>query len=955
MGKLIFKRILWVLLAAAVVAGTVYFDAHRPDPGSQEEEVPEVTPEPRAASVVRINEISASNPNHPADDGEFYDWVELYNESGQAADLSGWGLSDRNDQIKYRFPQGTVLPAKGYKVVWCAKSLDRKDLAYFGISVNGGDSVSLFAPDGYVEETVKVPATGKGLSYGRFDNEKWAVTLSPTPGEANLFTDPADPYDPLLERCHIRISELMTANRITLCDADGDYSDWLELVNEGEEPCDLGGWYLSDNVDKPFKWAVPPLTIGAGERAVIFCSGKDRREGELHTSFALSRDGGAVFLSTPMGVRADSIEYAAMEKDQVYRRTAAGEEYSYEATPLYPNTDEGLEAFIAATDVHGDVVINEVVPYNSGLLKDSRGAVYDWIELRNTTGHSINLEGYTLSNDPEIPDMCKLPKYVLKPGAYYIVFCSDSIERKDGVHGYASFNISTQGEYIYLYDKEGNLSDSVYVHDTIYGGSVGRDRKGTGFYLFDKPTPSKINGTGHRRKAQPVTCSTSQGIYNDVDSVTVELQGTGSIYYTTNGSEPTKGNGKLYTEPLVFKKTAVIRARAYTDNAAGSDVASFSFIINEHHTLPVISLVCNPKTFRTMINASSRAFQTEGELTLFSDKGIEFSSGCSLRLHGNSSRFAHKKKMFVAEFNNRFGGNLIYDVFEDGKITEFSSLMLRGETVGYMYILRDSVAALVANKVTDTQLALNNRYAVMYVNGQYYGLYPIREDYSKQYIASHTGSTVDSCIAIRPPVRVSHPSGLYQIIDKTCRSNMAEDKNYDWACKHWDMENIADWMLLEGYFNNTDVGGNVRYIYGDNTDGKWRLAFYDFDIALTNGTPSFSETVYGGNQINQLIQSFLRSPRFRKLVAERCVLMLDRGLADNIALQVINECAEQVAPEVARDTKRWNPSTDWTSGLRSTRKFFSDDRIPAFINAVSRLLKLSAEEKAEYFGKYLKK
>ena len=955
MGKAGVKRILWILLAAAVIAGAVAFDALLPRIGSDTEEAPAPTEEPREAPPVRINEISASNETHPADDGEFYDWVELYNVSGKDADISGWGLSDRDDQVKYLFPEGTVIPADGYLVTWCAKTLDRKDLAWFGISVNGGDSVCLFAPDGYVEESVLVPATGKGLSYSLFSDGNWKTTLTPTPGEENTWTDPVDPYDPILENCRVRISELMASNRITLRDSDGDYPDWVELVNEGDESCDLSGWYLSDNEEKPHKWAIPSLTLAAGERAVIFCSGKDRAGDELHTSFALSRDGGTLLLSTPKGVRADQVVYGPLKKEQVFRRTANGDEVSYEATPMYANTEEGLEEFIAASDVHGDIVINEVVPYNTGTLKDSRGVVYDWIELRNTSTHTINLEGYTLSNDPEQPDKCVLPKYSLKPGAYYIVFCSDSISRRDGVHGYAYFSISTQGEYLYLYDTEGNLSDSVYVHDTIYGGSVGRDRKGTGFYLFSKPTPSKINGTGYRRKAPVVTADLEQGIYNGVESLTVTLKGEGEIYYTTNGSEPTKAAGKPYTEPLELKKTTVIRARAFTENAAGSDVVSFSYIINENHTLPVISLVCNPKTFRTLINAGNRSYETDAEITLFSDLGTEFSSGCSLRLHGNSSRAVHNKKMFVAEFNNRFGGNLMYDVFHDGEITEFSSIMLRGETVGYMYILRDSVAAIVANRVTDTQYALKNRYAVMYVNGQYYGMYPIREDYSRQYIASHTGSSVESCIAVRPPVRTSQPDGLYQIIDKTIRSNMADDANYEWACEHWNMENIADWMLLEGYFNNTDVGGNVRYLYGDNTGGKWSLAYYDFDIALINASPGFGDTVYGSNQINSIMQSFLKSPKFRQLAAERCVMLLDNGLADNIALQVINECAEEVEPEVDRDTKRWHPSTDWTSGLRSTRRFFTDERTELYITAVCKLLKLTDAEKEEYFGRFLNK
>ena len=216
MGKPVLKRILWILLAAAVIAGAVIWDARRPAPvRSEPEETPAPTAEPREAAPVRISEIVASNETHPADDGEYYDCVELYNPTGRDADISGWGLSDRDDQIKYRFPDGTVIPAGGYYVVWCSKTLDRSDLAYFGVSVNGGDSVCLFAPDAYLEESVPVPATGKGLSYSRFADGTWAVTLTPTPGEDNIFTDPADPYDPLLDTCRVRFSELMASDSFT--------------------------------------------------------------------------------------------------------------------------------------------------------------------------------------------------------------------------------------------------------------------------------------------------------------------------------------------------------------------------------------------------------------------------------------------------------------------------------------------------------------------------------------------------------------------------------------------------------------------------------------------------------------------------------------------------------------------------------------------------------------------
>ena len=54
-----------------------------------------------------------------APDGGEYDWIELYNSTDAPADISGWMLSnDLDDLIKYVFPQGTVIPAQGYLLVW---------------------------------------------------------------------------------------------------------------------------------------------------------------------------------------------------------------------------------------------------------------------------------------------------------------------------------------------------------------------------------------------------------------------------------------------------------------------------------------------------------------------------------------------------------------------------------------------------------------------------------------------------------------------------------------------------------------------------------------------------------------------------------------------------------------------------------------------------------------------
>ncbi len=907
-------------------------------------------PETAAGQVV-FSEIMTSNDAFADPDGQLSDWIELYNPGPGAVDLSGWGLSDREDDVKYRFVDGTALPAGGYLVIWCSKTTSREDTAPFGLSAQGGESVCLFDADGALVQELAVPDLKKGTSYQLGSDGQWAATVTPTPGEANVYTLPEAPRR---AETPVVISELMASAEIGLHDADGEYSDWAELYNTGETQADLSGWYLSDDAQKPCKWEIPSLIIGPGERVVVFCSGKDRRDGELHTGFSLSKNGGGLYLSDPDGVGAQALEYGPMERDQVCRLTESGVEYSFQATPGYPNTPEGYEAYISAADAHGDIVINEIVSYYNGKFTDKRKQSYDWVELKNLTDHAVSLKGYSITNDAREPGLCPLPDVTLKPGGLYVLFCSDEVALPDGTHVYAPFNISSRGERVFLYTPEGELSDSIFVHDLPYAGSAGRLDGQDGFFLFETPTPNKENTGGCRVKAEAVVSDIDSGIYNGVEALTVSLLGEGEIRYTLDGSAPTR-NSALYAEPFVLNKTTVIRAAAFPQGKTASDIATFSYIINENHTLPVVSLAGDPKGFRSLMNTSGYNVSVDSYIALFNDQGTEFASGCSVRLHGNTSKIFRAKRLFMVEFNNRFGGNINCDVFGNG-ITEYSSLLLRGEMIRFAYILRDSVAAEVANRVCEMPLALANRYCILYVNGQYFGVYPLREDYSKQYMASHTGSSAESCHIITGPVEPHTAKGtdLYQVLAYVINNDMTDPEKFQEASRHLDMEAMADWMLLEGYFNNLDVGGNIRYVYGDNTGGKWRPAFFDLDIALTGPTPGFSKVIYGGDQINAVMQSLIISPEFRQIAARQCVKMLRNGLADNVTLDVFNEFIAQIEAEIPRESKRWKTTNvSWEGTVKSCRNYFSDARIGKFIDLVSYTLQLTPEEKQELFGEFL--
>jgi gliding motility-associated-like protein len=139
-----------------------------------------------------INEFSCSNFNGPNDAfGEKEDWMEIYNPTATAVDLTGYYLSDKSGNItKWLIPSGNV-PANGYTMVFFSK----RDLVSgnqlhpsFALSQTRNDWIILSNALGNVIDSVKIDKpTKENHSYGRATNgaANWKVFLTPTPNGAN--------------------------------------------------------------------------------------------------------------------------------------------------------------------------------------------------------------------------------------------------------------------------------------------------------------------------------------------------------------------------------------------------------------------------------------------------------------------------------------------------------------------------------------------------------------------------------------------------------------------------------------------------------------------------------------------------------------------------------------------------------------------------------------------------
>ena len=162
------RGLLLVLLALVIAAGVI---------------VAGILLFPNASGGIVINEVMTSN--HGAYEHPEYgtvDWVEL----GFLTD----SIKDVKRTIRYHFPDGTVIPAGGYLVLYCTGGTGATDDDPFctGFNLSASGETLLLISENYVElAELSVPALEPDTSYARTDGGEYAVTNVPTPGEANRF------------------------------------------------------------------------------------------------------------------------------------------------------------------------------------------------------------------------------------------------------------------------------------------------------------------------------------------------------------------------------------------------------------------------------------------------------------------------------------------------------------------------------------------------------------------------------------------------------------------------------------------------------------------------------------------------------------------------------------------------------------------------------------------------
>ncbi|MEL7339916.1 MAG: lamin tail domain-containing protein, partial [Bacteroidota bacterium] len=359
-----------------------------------------------------INEISALNQSIQADqDGEFDDWIELYNNTAAPLSLQGVFLSDDlTDPSKWAFPD-TSIAANDYLIIWADNDGLQSGLhASFNLSSTFGETLFLGYANGTNIDQLSFGPQFADTTVGRFPNGTGPFGLM----EATFSAQNSGFIDiDTIQSGSVVINELMANNTFTITDQDLEFDDWIELYNNSNNPISLNKVFLSDDPSNPAKWPFPDTIIEANSYLIIWAD-QDGNQSGLHANFGLASEGETLFLGYADGKAIDEVAYWPLGADTTFGRAPNGVGPLGYMEPTFSAQNTGI-----LTSIFEDEQISmKLYPNPLGqdrILHLESSQTIPWrLSLHNTLGQVV----WEVEYERSAKQQWQLPP--LGPGVYYL-------------------------------------------------------------------------------------------------------------------------------------------------------------------------------------------------------------------------------------------------------------------------------------------------------------------------------------------------------------------------------------------------------------------------------------------------------------------------------------------------------------------------------------------------------
>ncbi len=872
------------------------------------------------AKCLVISEILTENTSAAADvRGNFSDCIEISNKSTKTVNLKGIGLTDKDGKARYIFPD-TKLDGGEALLVFCGSDLP------FSLK-SEGETVRLLSRTGKTVSEVTTVRTKDNQSLALIDGE-YRVTDQISPGFPNT-EDGIARYtlSRMAENPALVISEFIPKNYSILAGC----AQLVEIQNISGEAVNLSGCGISDTTENLKRFPLPEKTLAPGE-VMLFSFGTEDADAPFRFS-----DTESVYLTDKSGKICSEISAAAEPDTSIVRLEDEGYAVSDAPTPGLPNTEENEKNFVPSK-MTAEVYISEVLSSNKKYLTGPDGEHYDIVEIGSRSASSVDLSEWYLSDDPD--NLTKAQLYgTLPAGGYKVFLCSKNETQAPAGYEILPLALSADGDALIL-SKQNVPQDGLGIPALSDNQSYGLSDDGKLAVLSSVTLGSK-NAAAAKNAAMP-SANYSGGVYNSIDKLLVELSGEGTIHYTTDCTIPT-ASSKVYTGPIELTKTGVIRARCYQDGCSPSEVFTATYIINENHSLEVACLVSEPHglfsesagIFAYGPGASDvqpykganfwKGWERESVVSFYPKEGDGFQAPCGITIFGGMSK-AFDQRSVAVHFRSKYGlSKLEYPLFGEESLEEYDDFVFRssGQDVFHAH-MRDALITSLFDDMLDNTLVQNYRPVVLYINGQYWGVYYIREKINTKFVGGHVNADPDSII-----INFQKGSGSpswWPIVTWARSHDMSKKENLEYIESKVNIESYVNYLIAEIYCGNFDIG-NVRFFSTPDYDnGRWNWILYDVDWGLYYPDRDSvykllsNNAAYSHVACNDLVRELLKNKEFKDYFLTEFARQLNEVWSPENVNRYVDDLYARLQPEMERECKRWNWSyTHWENQVQQVR------------------------------------
>lgn len=603
-------------------------------------------------------------------------------------------------------------------------------------------------------------------------------------------------------KAQVVINEICPSNTSQLEDNYGEFSDWVELYNKGNNIVNLKDYALSDNVLISDMWKFPNVSIGAGEYLMVYLSGKNTVDAINHWESPVLESNlwkyivpdkntsnnwknltfdDSSWLSGPGGIGFGDDDDATVLPEivgAVFMRT----NFHLFDTSLvqmgffHMDYDDGFVAYlngveIARKNMSGTNYNDYATTYHEAVMYE--GGKPTAFELDSKTIRSLLVTGNNVlaiqvhNTDDLSSDLTSRPFLTLgmKTAETFWDPAPSFFEAPDiGAYYHANFSLANGVEPLVLFNPSGTPIDGVNPPRILTNATYGRQTDGANTFKIFKPgTPgvSNVGGVSYNGiTTDKVIFSKPAGFYSEAQSINLSTTNSGAtIRYTKDGSKPT-ASSTIYSGTITVSKTQVIRAAVFVTGNLTEFYETNTYIIgdSENPKLPVMSISANPDDFfdkNTGIyvkgpNASGVApnyganfwenWEREIHFEYF-DKNdqLGIEQDCGVKIFGGWSRDQPMKSLRLLSRDEYGGKDFKYKFFESKNINSFRQLVLRNSGNDFNNLhFRDALNHETIKDVGNQDI-MAYQPVVVFINGEYWGIHNLRERMGDHYVEENHG------------------------------------------------------------------------------------------------------------------------------------------------------------------------------------------------------------------------